>query len=383
MSIGDKIKREITEIEHRNEITAEQKISRITHIACVTCASVAIQPIPFADIFVLTPIQAYFASRIAAIHGVSLSDSDAYDWVKQIIGIIGMGVIAQQIAIGFWKTIFFGISGMLTIPLVYGLTYSLMKVANVYFSAKAKNGKLSDSKIKNIWKNAFREENKKGSNKANYINENNYGVDIKSLKYSPNCDPFSGPKIMCKKEPTQVFCNDSKKQLHVTPVKKVKAISQFFSALSEGLEEINKTVHVMHQVQLAIADFNLAIKSEERYLNALVEMVDSDAKFEKDIETKSADYKRLYDDAYAEFSNLFDDRQPLSEIFIWKEVIKPKIVNDEEIQLRVDYEYECGMQDRNQRLAKLKARCANDLYFRKNFVQKMIEAKYPYISSIV
>lgn len=58
MSIGDKIKNEITEIEHRTDISDEQKVSRITHIACATCAGVAIQPIPFADIFVLTPIQA-------------------------------------------------------------------------------------------------------------------------------------------------------------------------------------------------------------------------------------------------------------------------------------------------------------------------------------
>lgn len=93
MSIGDKIKREITEIEHRADISDEQKVSRITHIPCATRAGAAIQPIPFADIFVLTPIHAYFASRIAAIRGVPVSESDASDWIKEIIG---MGISAAD-----------------------------------------------------------------------------------------------------------------------------------------------------------------------------------------------------------------------------------------------------------------------------------------------
>lgn len=169
MIIGDKIKKEITEIEHRTDITSEQKVSRITHIACATCAGVAIQPIPFADIFVLTPIQAYFASRIAAIRGVPVSESDASDWVKEIIGIVGMAIIAQQIAVGIWKVVTFGLGGMLTIPLVYGLTYAIMKVANAYFLAKARNEKLSDEQIKEIWNSAFRDGKKKGSDEEHNI----------------------------------------------------------------------------------------------------------------------------------------------------------------------------------------------------------------------
>lgn len=160
MNIGGKIKKEITGIEHRTDITDEQKVSRITHIACATCAGVAIQPIPFADIFVLTPIQAYFASRIAAIRGVSVSESDASVWIKQIVGIVGMGIIAQQIAIGIWKLVTFGLGGMLTIPLVYGLTYAVMKV---YFSAKARNKTLTDKQIKILWEEAFRNGKKMGS----------------------------------------------------------------------------------------------------------------------------------------------------------------------------------------------------------------------------
>jgi uncharacterized protein (DUF697 family) len=163
MSIGNKIKEEITGIEHRTDITDEEKVSHITHIACATCTGIAIQPIPFADIFVLTPIQAYFASRIAAIRRVPVSESDASDWIKEIIGVVGMGIIAQQIAIGIWKVVTFGLGGVLTIPLVYGLTYAVMKVSDAYFSAKARNEKLNEEQIKAIWKGAFRDGKKKGS----------------------------------------------------------------------------------------------------------------------------------------------------------------------------------------------------------------------------
>ena len=163
MSVGDKIKKEITEIEHRTDITNEQKVSRITHIACATCAGVAIQPIPFADIFVLTPVQAYFASRIAAIRGVPVSESGASDWIKEIIGIVGIGIIAQQIAIGIWKIVTFGLGGVLTIPVVYGLTYAVMQISDAYFSAKSRSEKLGEAQIKTIWKEAFHQGKKKGS----------------------------------------------------------------------------------------------------------------------------------------------------------------------------------------------------------------------------
>ena len=169
MSIGDRIREEITEIEHRTDLTDEAKVSRITHIACATCAGIAIQPIPFADIFVLTPIQAYFATRIAAIRGLPVSESDASDWIKEIIGMVGLGIVAQQTAIAVWKLVTFGLGSFLTIPLVYGLTYAIMKVADAYFSAKARKEKLSEDQIKAIWQSAFREGKGKGKAEENNI----------------------------------------------------------------------------------------------------------------------------------------------------------------------------------------------------------------------
>lgn len=160
-TLTDKIRSEITEIEHRQDLSDEEKISRITHIACATCAGIAIQPIPFADIFILTPIQAYFGSRIASIRGIPVSESNASDLIKEIIAVIGMGFIAQQLAIAIWKLVTFGAGGLLTIPLVYALTFAVMKVIDAYYAAKAHKQTLTNQQMKAIWKQAFLDGRKK------------------------------------------------------------------------------------------------------------------------------------------------------------------------------------------------------------------------------
>lgn len=162
LSLTERLSHEIFEIEKRSDLTTQEKISRITHITCATCAGVAVQPVPFADIFILTPIQAYMGSRIAAIRGVPVSESEASSIIKEILGVIGMGFAAQQIAIGIWKTLIPGAGGFMTIPIVYGLTYAIMRVMDAYFRAKAANRKLTPDEIKSIWKNAKAEGEKHG-----------------------------------------------------------------------------------------------------------------------------------------------------------------------------------------------------------------------------
>jgi uncharacterized protein (DUF697 family) len=160
--LTDRLKREIFEIEKRTDLSTEEKVSRITHITCATCAGIAIQPIPFADIFILTPIQAYMGSRIAAIRGVPVSESEALTIIKEILGVIGMGFAAQQIALGIWKTLIPGAGGFMTIPIVYGLSYAIMRVMDAYLEAKAKERTLTPEEIRNLWRHAKAEGEKRG-----------------------------------------------------------------------------------------------------------------------------------------------------------------------------------------------------------------------------
>ena len=63
-------------------------------------STIAIQPIPFADIFILTPIQAYMGSRIAAIRGLKIEVQEVLVILKEIARVIGLGLLAQQIVTG-------------------------------------------------------------------------------------------------------------------------------------------------------------------------------------------------------------------------------------------------------------------------------------------
>lgn len=161
----NKIEAEITNIENRTDLSDDQKRSRIIHIFSITCAAVAVQPIPFADIFVLTPIQAYMGVRLGAIRGMTLSDAEATDLLKGIAGVIGLGMAAQQIALGLYKTGLPFLAGFTTIPLVYGLTYAIGRIMDYCLEKKSKGQTVSNGDLERMWKK-YREEGKQKAKSA-------------------------------------------------------------------------------------------------------------------------------------------------------------------------------------------------------------------------
>src|SRR6056297_571411 len=164
-----KAKKEILEIENREDLSEEEKITQIIKIFSATCAAFAVQPIPFADIFVLTPIQGYMGSRIAAIRGINIKEEKASEIVKEIAGVVGLGVLAQQIAIGAYKTFIPFLGAITTIPMVYGLTYAIGKVMDFYFEKKSKGEKIQAETMKNLYKKYIEEGKKIGKKEKKKI----------------------------------------------------------------------------------------------------------------------------------------------------------------------------------------------------------------------
>lgn len=142
----------LDDIDKREDLSDDEKVKRISHYAAGACAVIAIQPIPIADIFFLTPTQALFASRIARIRGVPISQSSATEVMKELVGIVGLGILAQQTALAIWKFVTIGLGAMLSVPMVYAFSYGIMQVADAYFVAKAEGRELSKREAKSILK---------------------------------------------------------------------------------------------------------------------------------------------------------------------------------------------------------------------------------------
>lgn len=164
-----KLESEITEIENRTDLSSDDKVERIIVIFASTCAAVAIQPIPFADIFVLTPIQAYMGTRISSIRGLPLAEKDVKEVLKEISGVIGLGMLAQQAALGLYKVGLPFLAGFTTIPLVFGLTYAIGKVMDSYFIKTAKGKRMSVEEIRDAWKRARKAGEKEGKDRRSEV----------------------------------------------------------------------------------------------------------------------------------------------------------------------------------------------------------------------
>lgn len=171
-SLREKLQKEISSIEERDDLTDDQKVNQIILVFSSLCAGVAIQPIPFADVFILTPIQAYMGTRISAIRGMPLSEKEVGEVLREIAGVVGLGLLAQQLAIGAYKTVLPFLAGFTTIPLVFGMSYGIGKVMDTYFINRAKGAKMSPQDIKNAWEHAHAEGKRKGKEKASEIKRN-------------------------------------------------------------------------------------------------------------------------------------------------------------------------------------------------------------------
>jgi uncharacterized protein (DUF697 family) len=128
-----KLSHEFFSIEKREDLTTDEKVQQVIKISSSVCAGVAVQPIPFADIFILTPLQGLMGERIGSIRGFPVSNKESTELIKEISGVAGLGLIAQQIALGAYKVGLPGLAGFTTIPLVFGLTYAIGQVMNEYF----------------------------------------------------------------------------------------------------------------------------------------------------------------------------------------------------------------------------------------------------------
>lgn len=167
----ESLKRNLTQVEHRTDLTDDQKVALVTRICSATCAAVAAQPLPFADIFILTPMQMYAGTRIAAIRGVRISEQGVEKVVGQILGAIGLGLIGQHVVIAIYKSFIPFVGAITTIPLVYGVTTGICAVMDLYFKAAANGATVSPEEMRSVWDRAKQEGEEEGKQQQEGIRD--------------------------------------------------------------------------------------------------------------------------------------------------------------------------------------------------------------------
>lgn len=141
-------------------IDKDVKVQLIIHATALTCAIVAVQPIPFADIFVLSPIQLVMVTALNRILGNPFEKSSLQEVLTSLLGVVGWGTLAQHAILGLYKTILPFMGGLTTIPLVYGATYGLGMGAKILIDARKQDQTIADEELKRLIAQAKKEAEK-------------------------------------------------------------------------------------------------------------------------------------------------------------------------------------------------------------------------------
>ena len=133
-----------------------------------------------------------------------------------------------------------------------------------------------------------------------------------------------------------------------------KTFMQHINAFSEGLASLNHYVDVMSKKQSAMADFKSAIAVEIIGLETLTQTVEQEMISVQWFKTQSVDAQNRFIENLNSMGVKFQDENSLRETFKWKEIIKPCSVEDVELQHLIENEYKYDMNERDQRLSKLR-----------------------------
>jgi uncharacterized protein (DUF697 family) len=124
------------------------KIRAIIHLTSLTCAVVASQPMPFADLLILSPLQVIMVWEMSRVMGRPVGTQGAWEIVVSILGVVSGGLFFQQAILGLYKSLLPFLGGFTTIPLVYAATYALGQTAREILDAQRRGRRLSRHEVR-------------------------------------------------------------------------------------------------------------------------------------------------------------------------------------------------------------------------------------------
>jgi uncharacterized protein (DUF697 family) len=117
-------------------LTPEQNTEEVIRSAALLAGAIAAEPLPFADLLLITPLQVKMVLHIGKIHGFEISPARAREIVQELGATLAYGMVARQVMRGVAKLALPVIGGLITAPAVYGWTYALGRTSEVYFQRK-------------------------------------------------------------------------------------------------------------------------------------------------------------------------------------------------------------------------------------------------------
>ncbi|THF88964.1 DUF697 domain-containing protein [Deinococcus sp. KSM4-11] len=114
----------------------DENADEVIKSAALLAGAIAVEPIPFADILLITPVQAKMVLHIGKVYGFDITPERSLEIVRELGVTVAYGVAARQVMRGLAKLALPIIGGLITAPAVYGWTFALGRVAQNYFERK-------------------------------------------------------------------------------------------------------------------------------------------------------------------------------------------------------------------------------------------------------
>ena len=103
----------------------DHAIREVIQIASAAAAAVSVQPIPFVDVALVSPIQIVMVQAIARVHGYAL-DKKA---VLEILSTFGASLVAQNVIMAAAKFVPF-LGWLVALSMSFALTYAIGEVSD-------------------------------------------------------------------------------------------------------------------------------------------------------------------------------------------------------------------------------------------------------------
>lgn len=118
------------------DLSPEENAEEVIKSAALLSGAIAVEPIPFADMLLITPVQAKMVLHIGKIYGFEITPERSREIAQELGATVAYGLLARQVMRGLAKIALPVIGGLITAPAVYGWTFALGRVAQNHFERK-------------------------------------------------------------------------------------------------------------------------------------------------------------------------------------------------------------------------------------------------------